>query len=127
MLCAPLMEEPPQSKRKHLRQLVAGKNEWSEPLSEDAKAKGFKGWHERGYLPHCDKPGLTQLVTFRLWDSMPASRRSEWEHLLAIAGRSDAPRSGAANATSNAGARSIASRDDEAIAKARREQRQKLE
>jgi REP element-mobilizing transposase RayT len=121
------MEQPPQSKREHLRQLVVGKNEWSEPLSEDAKAKGFKGWHERGYLPHCDKPGLTQFVTFRLWDSMPASRRCEWEHLLAINVRSDAPRSGTASTVSNTGARSIASRDDEAIAKSRREQRQKLE
>lgn len=127
MLRAPLMEQPPQSKRKHLRQLVAGKNEWSEPLSVKDKTKGFRGWHERGYLPHCDKPGLTQFVTFRLWDSMPTSRRGEWEHLLAIAGRSDAPRSETASDASNAGARSIASRDNEAAAKARREQRQKLE
>ena len=100
MLRAP-MERPPKSKREHLRRLVAGKNEWSDPLSDDAKAKGFKGWHERGYLPHCDKPGLTQFITFRLWDSMPASRRDEWEHLLSINEResanerSDAPRTGA--------------------------------
>jgi len=45
---------------------------------------GFLGWHERGYLPHCDFPGLVQLVTFRLVDSMPASKRGEWEHLLDI-------------------------------------------
>jgi REP element-mobilizing transposase RayT len=121
MLCAP-MEQPPQSNREHLRRLVSGKNDWSEPLAEEAKAKGFKGWHERGYLPHCDKPGLTQFVTFRLWDSLPASRRGEWEHLLAVTERSDAPRS-----VSSAGARSIASRDDEAVAKARREQRRKVE
>ncbi len=121
------MEEPPQSKREHLRQLVAGKNEWNEPLSAQDRTKGFRGWHEREYLPHCDKPGLTQCVTFRLWDSLPASRRGEWEHLLAIATRSNAPRSEAASAVGSTGARSIASRDDEAIAKARREQRQKLE
>jgi REP element-mobilizing transposase RayT len=134
MLRAPFMKRPPQSKTEHLRRLVSGKNNWSEPLSEEAKAKGFKGWHERGYLPHCDKPGLIQFVTFRLWDSLPASRRGEWEHLLAIAERSDAPCSGA---------RSIASRDDErtgtrsiapheptkaeARAQAAREQRRKLE
>lgn len=121
------MERPPQSKREHLRRLVSGKNDGSEPLSEEARAKGFKGWHERGYLPHCDKPGLIQFVTFRLWDSLPASRRGEWEHLLAITERSDAPRSVSSGAVPSAGARSIASRDDEAIAKARREQRQKLE
>ena len=92
MLCAP-MHKPPQSKREHLRRLVASKRQWSEPLADDAKAIGFKGWHERGYLPHCDQPGLVQFLTFRLWDSMPASRRGEWEHLLAVSTRSDAPRS----------------------------------
>ena len=110
MLRAP-MERSPQSKREHLRRLVAGGQKWSEPLSNAAKAKGFKGWHERGYLPHCDKPGLTQFITFRLWDSMPASRRGEWEHLLSVIERSDAPRSGAAGDASVAGARSIASRE----------------
>ncbi len=108
------MEKPPQSKRKHLRQLIASKKEWSEPEPDDAKAKGFKGWHERGYLPHCDQPGLTQFITFRLWDSMPASRRGEWEHLLSIAERSDAPRSGASDDAPAAGARSIASPASEA-------------
>lgn len=85
------MERPPQTKREHLRRLVTGKNEWSGPLSPEDQAKGFRGWHERGYLPHCDKPGLIQFVTFRLWDSLPATRRSEWEHLLAANERSNAP------------------------------------
>ena len=31
-----------------------------------------KYWHSRGYLPHCDTPGLFQAVTFRLADSLPA-------------------------------------------------------
>ena len=74
----------PRTKREHLRQLVEGKNQWSRPLTEEEKALGFLGWHERGYLPHCDFPGLIQFVTFRLADSMPSSRRAEWEHLLAI-------------------------------------------
>jgi len=74
----------PLTKREYLRQLVAGKNRWSRPLTDEEKAQGFLGWHERGYLPHCDFPGLVQFVTFRLADSMPASRRGEWEHLLAI-------------------------------------------
>ena len=118
------MAMPPKSKREHLRRLVAGKNEWDESLSAAAKAKGFRGWHERGYLPHCDKPGLTQFITFRLWDSMPESRRGEWEHLLNIAERSNAPRTAA-------GARSIASPDDKTRAESQREtsreQRIKLE
>jgi REP element-mobilizing transposase RayT len=64
--------------------LVYRKNKWDEPLSDEDKAKGFLGWHERGYLPHCEKPGLVQLVTLRLVDSLPASRRGEWEHLLKL-------------------------------------------
>ena len=67
-----------------LQKLVDGKQVWAVPLDEDAKAKGFLGWHQRGYLPHYDAPGVTQIVTLRLADSLPASRHSEWEHLLCI-------------------------------------------
>ena len=42
------------------------------------------GWTDRGYLPHYDKPGLVQAITFRLADSLPKEKRSEWEHLLQI-------------------------------------------
>ena len=28
-------------------------------------------WYSRGYLPHRDKPGLVQHITFRLADSLP--------------------------------------------------------
>ena len=31
-----------------------------------------KYWHSRGYLPHCDTPGLVQSITFRLADALPA-------------------------------------------------------
>jgi len=78
------MAVPPRTKREYLCQLVEGKNKAFRPLMDEEKALGFPGWHERGYLPHCDFPGLVQFVTFRLTDSMPASRRGEWEHLLKI-------------------------------------------
>jgi putative transposase len=74
----------PLRKREYLLQLVEGKNRWCRTLTEEEKALGFLGWHQRGYLPHCDFPWLVQFVTFRLADSMPACRRGEWEHLLAI-------------------------------------------
>ena len=75
----------PRAKRDYLRELVADKNRRSGfKLTDAERALGFLGWHERGYLPHCDFPGLVQFVTFRLADSMPASRRGEWEHLLVI-------------------------------------------
>jgi REP element-mobilizing transposase RayT len=67
-----------------VRELVEGKRRWfSPPKTEDAK-QGFRGWHERGYLPHRDEPGLTQFVTFHLADGFPESLRSEWEHFAKI-------------------------------------------
>jgi len=75
---------PSAGKREYLRELVYDKNRWDEPLSAEDIANGFLGWHERGYLPHCDRPGLVQFVTLRLVSSLPASRRAEWKHLLAI-------------------------------------------
>ena len=45
---------------------------------------GFRGWNERGYLPHRDEPGLTQFVTFHLADSFPSALRSEWEGMLQV-------------------------------------------
>ena len=72
------------TKREYLKHLIAAKNAAFRPLNDEEKSFGFLGWHERGYLPHCDYPGLVQFVTFRLHDSMPGSRRGEWEHLLKI-------------------------------------------
>ncbi len=67
-----------------IRELVAGKRRASPAdLAEQARA-GFRGWHERGYLPHRDEPGLIQFVTFRLVDSFPESLRSEWEHFATL-------------------------------------------
>ena len=67
-----------------LHELVEGKKAGAEPLDAAAREQGFCGWHQRGYLPHHDVPGVTQFVTFRLADALPASRRSEWEALLKI-------------------------------------------
>jgi putative transposase len=69
-----------------LYEMVKGKQAWAKPLDQEAKAIGFRGWHQRGYLLHYDVPGVTPFVTLRLHDAMPASRRSEWEALLRIEG-----------------------------------------
>jgi type I restriction enzyme R subunit/putative DNA methylase len=75
----------PKPKREYLRELVAEKNRWSDrQLTDEESNLGFLGWHERGYLPHCDFSNLVQFVTIRLADSMPESRRGQWEHLLKI-------------------------------------------
>ena len=56
-----------------------------EPTEAELERRlGSKGWHTRGYLPHYDKPGTLQMLTFRLADAMPAGRRHEWEALLRI-------------------------------------------
>ena len=67
-----------------VRDLVAAKREWTQPLTHDEINRGFQGWHEGGYLPHRDEPGLVQFVTFRLADAFPTELRSEWETLLRI-------------------------------------------
>ena len=48
----------PRNKREYLRQLVDAKNKSFRPLTDEERALGFLGWHERGYLPHCDYLGL---------------------------------------------------------------------
>ena len=67
-----------------VRELVSGKRQWSSPSNREEIRRGFRGWHERGYLPHRDEPGLTQFVTFHLTDSFPATLRSEWETMLEV-------------------------------------------
>ena len=67
-----------------VRELVAGKRKWASSLTPEQAKAGFKGWHERGYLPHRDEPGLTQMVTFHVADSFPTALRGEWAALLEI-------------------------------------------
>jgi putative transposase len=71
-------------KREHLSELIASMRQWTEPLGKQDKAKGFRGWYSSNYLPHFDKPGLQQFITYRLADSLPESRRAEWEALLDV-------------------------------------------
>lgn len=42
----------------------------------------YKGWHSRGYLPHFDCDEITQFITFRLADSLPAELLCEWRAML---------------------------------------------
>lgn len=67
-----------------LRDLIAEKRKWSISTLQVLGKQGFPGWHERGYLPHRDEPGLTQFVTFHLADSFPLTLQSEWRELLEI-------------------------------------------
>ncbi|MCL2878038.1 MAG: transposase [Acidobacteria bacterium] len=39
-------------------------------------------WNSRGYLPHCNETGFTQLITFRLYDSVPAKVIEQWQKEL---------------------------------------------
>ena len=67
-----------------VRDLVRSKREWSHAPRQEDVERGFQGWHEGGYLPHRDEPGLIQFVTFRLADAFPEELRSEWESLLKL-------------------------------------------
>ncbi|MBM3834024.1 MAG: transposase [Verrucomicrobia bacterium] len=67
-----------------VRELIEGKRRWSSPPKRGHARLGFRGWHERGYLPHRDSPGLTQFVTFHVADSFPRALRAEWQALLRV-------------------------------------------
>jgi REP element-mobilizing transposase RayT len=67
-----------------VRDLISDKRAGLHPVPNDEIERGFLGWHENGYLPHRDEPGLVQFVTFRLADAFPAELRSEWEALLKV-------------------------------------------
>ena len=67
-----------------VRKLVEQQRLGSRNPSPDEQIAGFRGWNERGYLPHRDECGLIQFVTFRLADGFPTELRHEWEKLLQI-------------------------------------------
>jgi hypothetical protein len=67
------------------QRIVEAKRDWhSSPPGVEERTKGFAGWRSRGYLPHFDREGLYQFITFRLADALPVERRQEWAPLLAI-------------------------------------------
>jgi REP element-mobilizing transposase RayT len=70
--------------KRNIREFIQDKSAWNEPLSDEDEKLGFRGWCSRGYLPHFDAPGVRQMITYRLVDAMPASRRHEWEALITI-------------------------------------------
>jgi hypothetical protein len=41
--------------------------------TESQLSPTHRGWYSRGYLPHCDHPGLLQSITYHLADSLPAA------------------------------------------------------
>ena len=46
------------------------------------KEEGRDGWHSRGYFPHFDGEGMTQHVSFHLFDSLPQSVLEGWRDEL---------------------------------------------
>lgn len=64
--------------------LIRKKREWHTAPDPEAAKLGFRGWFSRGHLPHFDMPGTWQMINYRLADSMPVSRRQEWESLFNI-------------------------------------------
>ena len=70
-----LRRTPPQNVG--LLELIRAKREWCWKPSLEELRQGFRGWHQRGYLPHFDAPNVTQMVTFMLADSFPVNRRAE--------------------------------------------------
>jgi hypothetical protein len=61
------------------------------PLGAPASSPA-PSWRSRGYLPHFDRPGLVQSITFRLHDAVPEPVVQSWKD--ALAGAQDLRRSG---------------------------------
>ncbi|MEY2411267.1 MAG: REP-associated tyrosine transposase [Verrucomicrobiota bacterium] len=70
--------------KKFVPQIIAEKRRWHHQPTEEEKARGFKGWYSRGYLPHFDALGTWQFVTYRLGDSVPSELRHEWAAMLKL-------------------------------------------
>ena len=53
-------------------------------MSDDDRETSYppRGWYGRGYLPHFDGDLLTQVVTFRLADSLPRGVVDRWKSEL---------------------------------------------
>lgn len=81
------MESPkairrPPPRNPGLLELIRAKREWDWKPSVAELKQGFRGWHQRGFLPHFDAPDVTQFITFQLHDSFPVTRRAEFETIL---------------------------------------------
>lgn len=76
----PICRTPP--KNLGLLELIRAKREWDWKPSVEELKKGFRGWHQRGFLPHFDAPHVTQFVTFQLHASFPVTRLAEFEAIL---------------------------------------------
>src|SRR5215472_6038866 len=83
-MCVPKRRLPAPPYNPGVRDLVQGKRAWDARESLAVQKKGFQGWHERGYLPHRDSPGLTQFITYHLADAFPSELRGEWAALHKI-------------------------------------------
>ena len=59
-----------------LRRLIEAKQKWHYSPDAEARKLGFRGWHERGYLPHFDAPGVTQVMTVNLVDAFSSNTSS---------------------------------------------------
>ncbi len=81
---APTPQSSPRCPPKNLAllRLIRAKRQWHWKPSPEQLRRGFRGWHQRGYLPHFDAPNVTQMVTFMLADAFPVNRRREWEPIL---------------------------------------------
>jgi putative DNA methylase len=56
-------------------------DEWKKRVvvsKEKSRTIGLPLWHSRGYIPHFDAMGVTQTMTFRLFDSMPQNILDLW-------------------------------------------------
>ena len=58
---------------------IHGRDKTEEDATRASCKNKPKGWHSRGYLPHCDREKTLQFITFRLHDSVPQKLLDQWK------------------------------------------------
>jgi putative transposase len=48
-------------------------------MSQETAFSDLAAWHSRGYIPHFDRPGVIQSITFRLADAVPEKVIAQWK------------------------------------------------
>ena len=69
--------------------------EWKERrrlAKDEDRNTGGPQWYSRGYIRHFDQEGLTQTLTFRLFDSMPQAVLDVWREELRLVPEREANR-----------------------------------
>jgi REP element-mobilizing transposase RayT len=77
------VKEPAGRRRSQSHPPAASSSRGAPASSPASSSSASSPWRSRGYLPHFDRPGLVQSLTFRLHDAVPDAVIQSWKQKLA--------------------------------------------